>query len=619
MKIFPPNYKLNSYSKSTEAIINLLKKNSLVETIYLNVSTLDKDSHLVVLNNRKLVFIKDICIEEKELVVDMVKYVIFSLYDDFKKKIEYKVSTIIDEKNVCKFNFKCFFYFPLASISLFNQKANDLFYENTNFLANSNLNRINNFINEDCNGNFTDKELRSINFLFSPESNVLEEIEPSHKVNDLVIEVENDGVKKHIKNIILDEEQINMIYNINYGHHLILSCAGSGKSVVLLGRAMRLSVMNPNEKVLICCYNKNLAEAYKYKLYLSGFRNKNIEVRTFHKLLQEIAHELGLETSNLYTDNGEKISEIVDEVLLSTKLIENKYQSILIDEIQVFHEKWYKLVYSLLKSHDLSKYYFLISGDVSQNVNSSIKKGSAPWQIENLFNFKGRSTRINRNYRNTIEINDFIARFNMYARDFLQKKGITRSIFDADFYIKGESKRHGNIVKVIPVDQEKEIARVMSTISSLKDDDVSLSRIAILLPYTKYQSFNYAELLANELNEKNIPYSFISTLDERKPYYDWSGVRIGTIQSSLGLDFDHVIIAGINFLGKYHKSKFVLEGKNISSECEEDLVQSINLLYTGMSRAKETLTILIPKEKENIYNYLLVKVAIKLWREKYEQ
>ena len=54
---------------------------------------------------------------------------------------------------------------------------------------------------------------------------------------------------------------------VPYGHYMVTGIPGSGKTVILLARAVHLIKENPNWKILILTYNKSLS--YKLRLYLN--------------------------------------------------------------------------------------------------------------------------------------------------------------------------------------------------------------------------------------------------------------------------------------------------------------------------------------------------------------
>ena len=58
---------------------------------------------------------------------------------------------------------------------------------------------------------------------------------------------------------MLDDGQINYINKIKKGDQLIIACAGSGKSVILISKCFKVAGLNPDKRFLITGYNRNCA------------------------------------------------------------------------------------------------------------------------------------------------------------------------------------------------------------------------------------------------------------------------------------------------------------------------------------------------------------------------
>ena len=89
-------------------------------------------------------------------------------------------------------------------------------------------------------------------------------------------------------------------------------------------------------------------------------------------------------------------------------------------------------------------------------------------------------------------------------------------------------------------------------------------------------------------------------------------MTIATIEGSLGLDFRAVILAGLRPLGSHEKAQVIDDFKNTSEEKllekQESFKKNINFLYTGCTRAKDELAIILSAPKgESIYMDLLRK------------
>lgn len=91
----------------------------------------------------------------------------------------------------------------------------------------------------------------------------------------------------------LDPDQVDLVNTIRTGHQLILACAGSGKSAILIARCFKLAGMDSTKEYLITCYNSNLREYYRWQIDEAGLSEKNVRCMTFHALCRKIIMEAG--------------------------------------------------------------------------------------------------------------------------------------------------------------------------------------------------------------------------------------------------------------------------------------------------------------------------------------
>ena len=87
-------------------------------------------------------------------------------------------------------------------------------------------------------------------------------------------------------------------------------------------------------------------------------------------------------------------------------------------------------------------------------------------------------------------------------------------------------------------------------------------------------------------------------------------MTIATIEGSLGLDFRAVILAGLRPLGSHEKARVLSDFNNLTPQQlydkQEAFKKNVNFLYTGCTRAKDELTIILSAPKgESIYMDLL--------------
>lgn len=216
------------------------------------------------------------------------------------------------------------------------------------------------------------------------------------------------GREVEYKTFFLDEYQVGVVNDMGKGHRVILANPGAGKSVLLLSKAFKYASLYKDSKVLLTCYNNNLADSYNFKRNCANFgENDNLFIMTFHKLVKKIYEEClhsHCET-NIATD--EEIQKCIDWVKQGK--VNLKFKAIFIDEVQIFDPLYLELCYSLLEEDE--DHVFLMAGDLNQAVRALSRKGDAPWKRINgvHLDFTGRVRYIEKNYRNSKEIGEYIS------------------------------------------------------------------------------------------------------------------------------------------------------------------------------------------------------------------
>ncbi|HNI36718.1 MAG TPA: 3'-5' exonuclease [Pseudomonadales bacterium] len=96
----------------------------------------------------------------------------------------------------------------------------------------------------------------------------------------------------------------------------LLGVSGSGKTCVLVKRAVRLANKYPSEKVLVVTLNRSLANLIKelVDVVAVGDTASRIDVRPFFSVCQEYLHEFEPESDRIYSDVTWKSLEHIDEV-----------------------------------------------------------------------------------------------------------------------------------------------------------------------------------------------------------------------------------------------------------------------------------------------------------------
>lgn len=256
------------------------------------------------------------------------------------------------------------------------------------------------------------EQIRALPFdtLFSTDTRFLDEntistirgtLFPEIRVKPVQTELWQFNRKNPLENHVihtLDAVQEKFARRIPYGHYMITGVPGSGKTVILLSRAIHLLKENPTWKIRIVTYNRSLSrklqnrfESLYEDLELMGVNYQNITISTFHNLAGEVS---------TITPPTVKTSDYWD-IILPFNAIENAeptYDAILIDEYQDFPDAWIKLCLLMCKKHeynDLETENLFLAGDRLQSIYHD--KDSS-WKSLGV-NIVGRSKLLKTSYR----------------------------------------------------------------------------------------------------------------------------------------------------------------------------------------------------------------------------
>ena len=441
--------------------------------------------------------------------------------------------------------------------------------------------------------------------------------------SELLVIDEKDVVVKAFR---LDKEQINIVNRISKDdpNQLILACAGSGKSVLLISKCFKAAQMNPNKKFLITCRNENLHSLYTWFIDRAGLREKNVECMTFHTLCKKLLEKNGFVAR--YGDFDGWVLSAIDK--LNQGRIQDRYYGIFIDEVQAFEPEWYKFCFNLLENKNTKDHIFVICGDKTQRLEKLKKRGQAPWQVgEGYPSYRGgnKNIRIEKNYRNCIEINEYINRYVSNAKQYLYEIQEDYEI-DPDMFLRGQSVFHGLGVKYVQLPIKKascEIDTIVQTINIIHDEnEIPYDEIAVIMYQGKYRKrisgwldnqYYLEQTLETRLRLEDIPGCRLYATDSgwQDHFGETGGVRLIKFQSTLGLDFRAAIICGLAPLGEYDKIKNPnWEQLKTNEESYANAIAAtqscIQNLYVACTRAKEVLYIIAPEtENESVFMKML--------------
>lgn len=234
----------------------------------------------------------------------------------------------------------------------------------------------------------------------------------------------------------------------------------------------------------------------------------------------------------------------------------------LADEAHDFEEDWLRLCTRLIDPVTKS---LLVMYDDAQSIYQKKRRSRFTFAVVGI-EAQGRRTQILKlNYRNTREILGLAVRC---ADALLQADDEASDTATVTPTSAGRSGPTPVLIRARSAQEEAEL--VAQRIASLLADGTLPDEVAVLCR-SKY----LMAPIERALKACRVPYQSMNADGFRR--FDWRkpSVRLVTLHSAKGLEFSHVFVAGVQAMP--HKG--------------ENLEEEVRLLYVGMTRATQTLTL----------------------------
>ena len=371
----------------------------------------------------------------------------------------------------------------------------------------------------------------------------------------------NENINFPYYSISLNKKQYEIVTNEKLdSQKLILSCAGSGKTLTITARICYMIYKlgcNPNEFIL-ATFNRNAAEEMNQRICkFIGFNEVNCG--TFHSLGLRLLRKYDY----MFLDEEYHIDEtqlIFLKFLNSERsnILKEKIKYVFIDEFQDINDTQIKIIKELSK---IAKNIFLVGDDLqniysfrgsNNNIILNIKKYFPEIQLETM----------NINYRSSPEIINLANEIQKMNKQNFKKEMVPH-------------KSSNNSPKVfIFFNLSKEISFIVSSIISDLKKGYKKKQIAILCRTNMPLYF-----LEEKLQKCGVKNKILTSEN-----YLSNCISLSTIHSAKGLEWDKVYLIGMN------NSYF----PNPKSDIEEER----RLFYVAVTRAKHNLIISLNKKDE---------------------
>jgi hypothetical protein len=375
---------------------------------------------------------------------------------------------------------------------------------------------------------------------------------------------------------VLDLRQEERALNIGGGHRILRGVAGSGKTVILLARAMLLA-KDAGKRVLLLCFNKELAARFAQHFV----REKNVTALHFHRWAARNGAFQGSERRDL---NDADVGAALKHAFLADMGLDRaSFDAVLIDEGQDFHPSWFECAVLALK--DAEHGDLLIAIDGGQNLYGRAFTWASVGIKAAGRVLSEKAYELDRNYRNTRQILSPAAPFAFVGGEapdsaleaYQVDPLIARREGPKPVYLEAKS-RAGQLDRIVEA-----IKAWLSR--GIKDEQggyspVGPADIAVLFPRLIQADEPLMTRFLEQLSGVS-PVRFASS-SKRFSFNSASarpgeGVTVSTIHSAKGLQFRIVVIMWIDLISEKPDASFG--------------AQDAALLYVGMTRAEQYLVL----------------------------
>ena len=382
---------------------------------------------------------------------------------------------------------------------------------------------------------------------------------------------------------VMDLQQEQLARSLGDGHRIIHGVAGSGKTMILGYRCLKLA-QALDKPILVLCYNKTLAAKLAHMMALHGLSDK-VSVQHFHGWCGE---QLSLYQANKPEPGPNYHRGLADCVLAgleSGQIPSGQYGAILIDEGHDFEPDWLRLVVRMV---DPATDSLLVLYDDAQAIYGNRRQFSfSSVGIQ----ARGRTTILRLNYRNTAQILQVAMDF---AREWLSPQ---EAEDDGVPLIPPESAgRHGPTPEWCDCRTEaEEYQRIGDFLDERQRRETSWNEMAVLCRTNQER-----EQVARHLQNRSIPVELAGK--QPKMAFDpaLDSVKLITLHASKGLEFKVVAIPGIGQLPL----------AQANSEADE-----ARLLYVGMTRATDHL--LLTASRDSVFTQRIRQLSNSAREERY--
>jgi rhodanese-related sulfurtransferase len=362
---------------------------------------------------------------------------------------------------------------------------------------------------------------------------------------------------------VMDLQQEQVARSLAAGHRVIHGVAGSGKTHILIFRARQLAAANPEQPILVLCFNGALSQRIDAMLRLRGV-SALVVVRTFHAWCEEMVctYKLTPPQAPAHTsDYFQQLAGTTHAALRIGLIPGGQYSALLIDEAHDFQDSWLEMASKLVNPNSNS---LLILYDDAQSI---YQKTRQKFDFANVgISAVGRTSVFKLNYRNTAEVLALAAHCAQNLQtELVETEEQIQNVQPAS------AGRHGPMpIFLEAVNGLQEADWIAKRVATACAEGTAPSDIAVLCRLKKQM-----DTIEHAIAGWGVRCQSMGHPDFHS--FDWSvpSVKLITLHSATGLEFPLVFVAGLDCMPLMN----------------EPMDDALRLLYVGMTRTTHTLVL----------------------------
>ena len=397
---------------------------------------------------------------------------------------------------------------------------------------------------------------------------------------------------------MLDKNELKYSLSINYGNNLFEGGSGTGKTTIMLSRAIKLARVYPQHRFIVFVSSKKLCNQLKEELEILYKDNNNLEIHTLSSFLFKLAKKFDLIADyRMFKQDYEKyLNNLIKQ---ARNVIKNKnmFKGIFIDEAESFKVEEIEFISEFLyKTKNILDIYYCNALNITNDLN--IFKSRDDIKVNQKID-------LDINYRQDKNLIEFINRFCQNSNDYIKT---LRPMIKNDIYVPTKSiynqGQDPEIIKVI--DLEEQIESILWEIDFLRNKKgLDYSDIAIVYPYNKKKLKNgktiyFQYILRKALEEAKIPYMVAE--DEITNITKKVGITISNIYGIKNLEYKAVIFCELEML--YNQTI----GDTKQDYQINDFVGDLNKIYLAINASTSYLKIITTFNEDSSE---IIKILIK--------